>query len=576
MLDRKLSGPISLVAGAKLLKDHQVTNIFYLDSDAPTPSTASLVYLTRPDVKLMELIADHVHDHFEENIQHDYHIVFVPRRTMLCERVLADRGVFGDVKTLEYSLDLIPLDEDLLTLDIHNSFRNCFLDGDPTPLYYIASSIMKLQTMFGIIPRIHGKGHNASMVLKLLQRMRSELQTDMFNNVVPEISNVILIDRNVDLVSPMLTQLTYEGLIDEVFGIEDGIVEIPESILASENEKGKSDVDPDSKKKHPLNSGDTLFQEIRDMNFRVIGYRLNRKAAEIKETYSEKDSAKSVQQLKHFLTKFKSANKEHTYLTTHIALAEEISKTTKTVSFDKLTEAEQMLIRGTSDCEDYIEAAISKAEPLIRVLRLLCLLSCTHGIKQKKFDFLRREILHTYGFDTVYTLTNLEKMGLFRAATGKSPWGAIRKALHLVDENVDLRDPQDFHHVFSGYAPLLVRLVEHACQPDGWKSIEDVMHMLPGPTFEVKQDIHPSVEERLRIIEAESGDKKPVTLVFFIGGVTFAEISALRYLGQKENHKRDYIIATTSVVNGNSLVEEVQETIVNKLRRPTAGPMGKR
>lgn len=35
---------------------------------------------------------------------------------------------------------------------------------------------------------------------------------------------MVLLDRAVDLLSPACTQLTYEGLIDEVFGITNGAV----------------------------------------------------------------------------------------------------------------------------------------------------------------------------------------------------------------------------------------------------------------------------------------------------------------------------------------------------------------
>lgn len=34
-----------------------------------------------------------------------------------------------------------------------------------------------------------------------------------------EIDSMVIIDRTVDLVTPMCTQLTYEGLIDEIYGI---------------------------------------------------------------------------------------------------------------------------------------------------------------------------------------------------------------------------------------------------------------------------------------------------------------------------------------------------------------------
>jgi len=40
------------------------------------------------------------------------------------------------------------------------------------------------------------------------------------------VDTLILLDRAVDLVTPLCTQLTYEGLIDEVLGISNGSVEL--------------------------------------------------------------------------------------------------------------------------------------------------------------------------------------------------------------------------------------------------------------------------------------------------------------------------------------------------------------
>ena len=43
---------------------------------------------------------------------------------------------------------------------------------------------------------------------------------------------IVLIDRDVDMVTPLCTQLTYEGLIDEIIGVQNGSVEVP-------NDEGK-------------------------------------------------------------------------------------------------------------------------------------------------------------------------------------------------------------------------------------------------------------------------------------------------------------------------------------------------
>ena len=38
------------------------------------------------------------------------------------------------------------------------------------------------------------------------------------------LDEIILIDRAVDMITPMCTQLTYEGLVDEILGIRNGSV----------------------------------------------------------------------------------------------------------------------------------------------------------------------------------------------------------------------------------------------------------------------------------------------------------------------------------------------------------------
>lgn len=40
-----------------------------------------------------------------------------------------------------------------------------------------------------------------------------------------------MVDRNIDFVTPLLKQMTYEGLIDECFGIEGNIVKVPTALL---------------------------------------------------------------------------------------------------------------------------------------------------------------------------------------------------------------------------------------------------------------------------------------------------------------------------------------------------------
>ena len=50
-----------------------------------------------------------------------------------------------------------------------------------------------------------------------------------------------------------------------------------------------------------------------------------------------------------------------------------------------------------------------------------------------------------------------------------------------------------------------------------------------------------------------------MTLVFFLGGCTFAEIAALRWLRRNEQPRREYIVATTHICDGNGMIESVMQ-----------------
>jgi len=108
--------------------------------------------------------------------------------------------------------------------------ENVFLEEDKTSLYYVAQSIMRLQTIAGVIPNVKGKGANAKIVYEMMKRLRKEwMDTAYEEDLVeenPQIETIILIDRDVDMLTPMCTQLTYEGLIDEMLGIRNSFVEI--------------------------------------------------------------------------------------------------------------------------------------------------------------------------------------------------------------------------------------------------------------------------------------------------------------------------------------------------------------
>jgi hypothetical protein len=88
----------------------------------------ALVDLVRPD-EIVPTVAAQIKVHLQASsaAQHAYSLVLVPRATALCRRILEDEGVLGDVQLVEYPLRWIPLERDVLSLELGDAAKEIFL-----------------------------------------------------------------------------------------------------------------------------------------------------------------------------------------------------------------------------------------------------------------------------------------------------------------------------------------------------------------------------------------------------------------------------------------------------------------
>jgi hypothetical protein len=521
----------------------------------------------------------------------------VPRRTLISDKILEEAGVLGDTNIFELPLYFVPLDKDLLSLELNHSFEDLYLKKDPAPTFLLAKALMLIQQKHGLFPRITGKGDNAKRLADLLARMRQEAiageeGTDNKFTLSPSttIESLIVIDREVDYATPLLTQLTYEGLIDEVVGIQNNQAEVDSSIVgaapqtapqASAKTVGSS-VPQSKTRKILLDSSDKLFVQLRDTNFAIVGSLLNKVARRLQTDYDSRHGHKTTAELREFVNNLKGYQAEQQSLKIHTGLAEEILKHTRTTQFSQILEVQQNLAAGAdpSSQHDAIEELIARDAPLTEILRLLCLESCiSGGIKPKDLETFKHLILQAYGYQHILTLDALEKLHLLLskssptalmipmpgagASTGtKTNYTYLRKQLRLIVDEVNEQDPNDIAYVYSGYAPLSVRLVQCILQKQyllsftrgsataaagvsagggggqGWRGFDEAVKHARGAIFD---DIQKGEDKavKARSLLANSGDKKTVFVVF-LGGVTYTEIAALRFIAKKEEGEIDY------------------------------------
>ena len=87
--DEKLTGPVGLVAEYSLLKEHEVGKMFPLSrGKLPHCEEQNIIFLVRPKIELMEIIAGNIKLEESKGSSKEYHIFFVPRKSLLCEQKL--------------------------------------------------------------------------------------------------------------------------------------------------------------------------------------------------------------------------------------------------------------------------------------------------------------------------------------------------------------------------------------------------------------------------------------------------------------------------------------------------------
>ena len=562
----------------------------------------------------------------------------MPRRTLVSDQLLEQAGVLGEVNVAELPLSFFPLENDVLSLELNDAFGDLYLSKDVTPNFLLAKALMGIQQKHGLFPRIIGKGDNAKRVADLLSRMRQELlageDASEANRVglSPSTTNesVIIIDREVDFVTPLLTQLTYEGLIDELFEIKNNQTKVDTSVVGAQAQSSNAAAQT-RKRTIQLDSSDKLYHQLRDANFAIVGSLLSkvaRRLQQVQTDYESRQQTQTIAELKQFVSQLPTYQQEQASASVHSGLAEEIRNYTRTDQFTGLLQVQQNLAAGIdpSSQSEKIEEMVARATPIREVLRLLCLYSCiSGGIRQREYDHFRRLILQGYGYQHMLTLNKLEKLQLLlpRSSplaamipmTGGSGTGGtttnytyLRKQLRLVVDEVKEDDPNDVAYVYSGFAPLSIRLVQCVLQKQyllsfakggsananaaatsgstsqGWHGFEDAVKHVRGQVFyELQKGEDKAVKARALL--SGSGNKQTVFVVV-VGGITFAEIAALRFIAKQEEGKqspkprnqdmllsegflsltqacvtgrRNIIICTTSIISGNRMMDAAVE-----------------
>uniref|UniRef100_A0A1D5RKU5 Protein regulator of cytokinesis 1 n=1 Tax=Macaca mulatta TaxID=9544 RepID=A0A1D5RKU5_MACMU len=531
-IEADLMSPLDRIANVSILKQHEVDKLYKVENKPALSSSEQLCFLVRPRIKNMRYIASLVNADKLAGRTRKYKVIFSPQKFYACEMVLEEEGIYGDVSCDEWAFSLLPLDVDLLSMELPEFFRDYFLEGDQRWINTVAQALHLLSTLYGPFPNCYGIGRCAKMAYELWRNLEEEEDGETKGRR-PEIGHIFLLDRDVDFVTALCSQVVYEGLVDDTFRIKCGSVDFGPEVTSC-----------DKSLKVLLNAEDKVFNEIRNEHFsNVFGF-LSQKARNLQAQYDRRRGM-DIKQMKNFVSQeLKGLKQEH-----------------------RLLSLRRFQLEGREGNHR------SQPSPSHCSRGYIVLLSLTSVVPDS-----------SYGPEHLLTFSNLRRAGLlteqapgdtltaveskvsklvtdkaagkitdaFSSLAKRSNFRAISKKLNLiprVDGEYDLKVPRDMAYVFSGaYVPLSCRIIEQVLERRSWQGLDEVVRLLNCSDFAftdmTKEDKASS--ESLRLI-----------LVVFLGGCTFSEISALRFLGREKGYR--FIFLTTAVTNSARLMEAMSE-----------------
>jgi hypothetical protein len=565
------------------------------------------LFIVRPKPIYMETIANTIKNEMteltqqkpEETILKQYGIIFVPRRSHVCEEKLKEKGVLGDNIIIdELNLDFLPIDTDLLSMESNDGFRDLYLNNDSTLILNLAHGLVTLQQLYGIIPNVFVKGDKAKQCYDSMMRMQREVP-DNEKKVPTQIENLILIDRSIDLVTPMMIPATYEALLDEVFGIQFNRIEVPTTSFSADfREAQKIDIGTQEKVAVRLLSSDQLYSDTRYLHMISVNKILQagaravaRDQTELRTDFDEKFSgaATNIQrtkivEMREIVARISNQNLKRKILSTHLELALLIKHELTSLYHMYLANQLSMLFSPVlNDALRQLDERIAWKDDIFCILRYLSIITQSLGsqLNRKDYDLIKKDIIQTFGLQYLVLIHALEQVGILSVTdssktsatrkTNESNFERLKRELNLLqgDQAINVDDPQDIFYIYHQYAPISVRLIEKIVFQTV-TNIQDTMNLLPGTTFIDIQQVPTELKRQRRgstssLCSLNKPNKQQVlqqnleskvTLVVFIGGITYGEIAALRFLAD-QNH--GFIIATTHFLNGTSLMKSLLE-----------------
>lgn len=325
------------------------------------------------------------------------------------------------IKIVNWIVEPYDIEEGIISIDLPYGGLQSYFNQPLEQISKLSELFIKIlenstskQHQFIKLKNIFGKGDHSKLLIKLIQNeylpqflneKLTTLEQEFYQDKLSGNTDLIVLERNLDFFPLLLNQLNYQGLIDDLFGIND--------------ELNKSVTLGDSK----ISLNDELFENLKDLNFASIGSKLNKLAKLIQFEYQQKDNLNDLGEIRKLvnslgsLTNKQELIKKHTLISESILNFIKINENNTNGKFDQY----EFYLQFQNDLFDldykqqvnFLIRFLDENLDLHIIISSIILISLINdGIKEKDFDLIQLECLQNHGIEVTLTIDKLIEYNL--------------------------------------------------------------------------------------------------------------------------------------------------------------------
>lgn len=532
-----------------------------------------------------------------------FHIIVLPTVLHSFDVVLEEEGLFGFVEMHRFNWDFITIDTGALSLELPQLFRDVFIRDDTSLLPSIAHSIRILNMVCRRSPILLTFGENAVKIANMIDSIEGNRSNKTSIEEKPDFSAMIIMDRNKDFASALMTPVTYSGLLLEIFHSIAGSLQIDENKNRIQSEKLQFLKNNNNMKKEQSNSKETttklrlndsvdgIYVENRYKHFSDAIQLLSSQAKAL-GMESRNIQGMEIGEMHEFVSKkLPKVTTQKKELFKHLILCENIVNELGG-NFEQLQMMEESMLYNRNKKQTFqklLELLTTDAHRY-NSIRYTCLLHLTCGLNSEEASTFMKNYLNAFGYQYLPIFSHLASAKLFPDLPNLSkakiltnislpkwqnPFQIEANRMKLLPTTVEQqnevnsssssslnsrRDPICPSYVFNGsYIPLIAQLTHTLLSAQRIDEFaEKFGHSDQIQFHRCFQQSKVTIKEMVAAVKrSEFADMFPIKpksiFCFIVGGVTYAELAAINLVEKLTGSK--IVIASDCIASGSDFIE---------------------